>query len=136
MHTAGPLQGYRIVEFAGKGPAPLCGMLLGDMGADVIRIERPTESSEIEKSESAFSILHRNRRSVSLDLRSPAGRDAALRLVETADGLIEGFRPGVMERLGLGPEPCLAANPRLVYGRVTGWGQDGPLAQRAGHDIN
>ncbi|RYF31970.1 MAG: CoA transferase [Comamonadaceae bacterium] len=136
MHSVGPLHGYRIIEFAGKGPAPLCGMLLGDMGAEVIRIERPAAPSEIDKTEDAFSLLHRNRRSVALDLRQPAARSAALRIVATAHGLIEGFRPGVMERLELGPEPCLSANPRLVYGRVTGWGQTGPLASRAGHDIN
>jgi len=136
METNGPLAGYRIVEFEGKGPAPLCGMLLGDMGADVIRIERPSASSDVSATEQSFSILHRNRRTIALDLRQPEARAAALRLVVSADALIEGFRPGVMERLGLGPEPCLAQQPRLVYGRVTGWGQTGPLAARAGHDIN
>lgn len=136
METNGPLAGYRIVEFEGKGPAPLCGMLLGDMGADVIRIERPSAASDIATTEQSFSILHRNRRAIALDLRRPEAREAALRLVAGADALIEGFRPGVLERLGLGPEPCLAQQPRLVYGRVTGWGQTGPLAARAGHDIN
>lgn len=136
METNGPLAGYRVVEFEGKGPAPLCGMLLGDMGADVIRIERPSASSDVAVTEQSFSILHRNRRTIALDLRQPEARAAALRLVAGADALIEGFRPGVMERLGLGPEPCLAQQPRLVYGRVTGWGQTGPLAARAGHDIN
>ncbi|AKQ55679.1 CaiB/BaiF CoA transferase family protein [Bordetella hinzii] len=134
--TQGPLAGLRIIEFAGKGPAPLCGMLLGDLGADVVRIERPAQASEIADAERAFDILHRNRRSIAIDLRQPAGQALALKLAAGADGLIEGFRPGVMERLGLGPEPCLAAHPGLVYGRVTGWGQDGPWAQRAGHDIN
>lgn len=136
MTCAGPLHGYRIVEFAGKGPGPLCGMLLGDMGAEVIRIERPVERTGGRQSDEALHIVHRNRRSVVLDLRQPQARIAALRIAASADGLIEGFRPGVMERLGLGPEACLSANPRLVYGRVTGWGQTGPLAARAGHDIN
>lgn len=137
METSlGPLSGLRIIEFAAKGPAPLCGMLLGDMGADVIRIERPAQGGDLEKTEASFSILHRNRRSIGLDLRRGEGRDATLRLLETADGLLEGFRPGVMERLALGPDACLALNPRLVYGRVTGWGREGPLAERAGHDIN
>lgn len=136
MNCTGPLHGYRIVEFAGKGPGPLCGMLLGDMGAEVIRIERPVERTGGRQSDEALDIVHRNRRSVVLDLRQPQARIAALRIAGSADGLIEGFRPGVMERLGLGPEACLSANPRLVYGRVTGWGQTGPLAARAGHDIN
>jgi alpha-methylacyl-CoA racemase len=136
MDTTGPLQGYRIVEFAGKGPGPMCGMLLGDMGAEVIRIERPVQHSNGRKTEDEISIVNRNRRSVALDLRQPQARAAALRIAASADGLIEGFRPGVMERLGLGPDACLSANARLVYGRVTGWGQTGPLAARAGHDIN
>jgi len=136
MNCTGPLDGYRVVEFAGKGPGPLCGMLLGDMGAEVIRIERPVERTGGRQSDEALDIVHRNRRSVVLDLRQPQARIAALRIAASADGLIEGFRPGVMERLGLGPETCLSANPRLVYGRVTGWGQTGPLAARAGHDIN
>lgn len=136
MNCTGPLHGYRVVEFAGKGPGPLCGMLLGDMGAEVIRIERPVERTSGRQSDEALDIVHRNRRSVVLDLRQPQARIAALRIAALADGLIEGFRPGVMERLGLGPETCLSANPRLVYGRVTGWGQTGPLAARAGHDIN
>lgn len=136
MTTNGPLQGYRIIEFAGLGPGPLCGMLLGDMGADVIRIERPSGRDGSGKTVRKFSSVNRNRRSVVLDLRQQAARSAALRIATSSDALIEGFRPGVMERLGLGPEACLAANPRLVYGRVTGWGQTGPLAARAGHDIN
>jgi len=136
MPRRGPLHGLRIVEFASKGPAPLCAMLLGDMGADVIRIERTGRGSGMSESESGFTILHRNRRSISLDLRSDAGRAVAHELLDGADGLVEGFRPGVMERLGLGPDALLARNPRLVYGRVTGWGREGPLAPRAGHDIN
>jgi alpha-methylacyl-CoA racemase len=136
MTSTGPLHGYRIVEFAGLGPGPLCGMLLGDLGAEVIRIERPPARAGLGKTETRFSYVHRNRRSVSLDLRQQPARSAALRIAASVDGLIEGFRPGVMERLGLGPDACLAANPRLVYGRVTGWGQTGPLAARAGHDIN
>jgi len=133
---AGPLAGIRIIEFAGKGPAPLCGMLLADLGADVIRLERPMPGSEIARAESAFDILHRNRRSIAVDLRTAGSGELARRLIAGADGLIEGYRPGVMERLGLGPDTCLADNPGLVYGRVTGWGQDGPWAGRAGHDIN
>lgn len=136
MNSTGPLHGYRIVEFAGKGPGPLCGMLLGDMGAEVIRIERPVDRSDGANPEDNFNFVDRNRRSVVLDLRQPQARTAALRIAATADGLIEGFRPGVMERLGLGPDVCLGANARLVYGRVTGWGQTGPLAARAGHDVN
>jgi alpha-methylacyl-CoA racemase len=130
----GILSGLRIVEFDALGPVPLCAMLLADHGAEVIRIAR-ADSPETE-AEVAGEILHRSRPSIALDLKSEAGRDAALSLVDQADALMEGFRPGVMERLGLGPDLCLARNPRLVYGRMTGWGQDGPLAQRAGHDIN
>ena len=120
----GPLAGHRILELGGIGPGPLCGMILGDLGAEVIRIDRPGEAGN----ESSQPVLHRGRRSITIDLKSEAGAGIALRLVETADALIEGFRPGVTERLGLGPDICLARNPRLVYGRMTGWGQDGPLA--------
>ena len=134
--SKGPLDGLRIIEFSSKGPGPLCAMLLGDMGADVIRIERTGRGSDLSASESGFAILGRNRRSISLDLKSEAGRIIAAELLDSADGLIEGFRPGVMERLGLGPDAMLKRNPRLVYGRVTGWGREGPLAPRAGHDIN
>lgn len=126
----GPLAGIRIVEFAGLGPAPFAGMMLADHGAEVIRIDRPGAS--LDKSDPAL----RSRRSVTLDIKTAEGAAQARSLCERADGLIEGFRPGVMERLGLGPEVLLAANPKLVYGRMTGWGQDGPLAQAAGHDIN
>ena len=127
----GPLKGVRIVEFAGLGPGPFAAMLFADMGADVIRIDRKGGRSP-HKSE----ILYRGRRAVALDMKKPQAVQAALKLIETADGLIEGFRPRVMERLGVGPEACFARNPRLVYGRMTGWGQTGPLADRAGHDIN
>lgn len=130
--TAAPLSGIRIIEFAGIGPGPFAGMMLADMGADIIRVDRP--GSVVGQPELDF--LSRGRRSVTLDLKSPEGVEAALRLVERADGLIEGYRPGVMERLGLGPDICLERIPRLVYGRMTGWGQTGPIAQAAGHDLN
>jgi len=126
----GPLSGFRIIELAGIGPGPFCGMMLSDMGAEVIRIDRIGSGSRTQ------DVLVRNRRSVAVDLKQQAGVDTVLRLVETADALFEGFRPGVTERLGLGPEHCMARNPKLVYGRMTGWGQDGPMAQAAGHDIN
>jgi len=127
----GPLAGYRIIELAGIGPGPFCGMMLSDMGADVIRIDRKTGRPGRSR-----DVLARNRRSVAVDLKNPTGVETVLRLVESADALFEGFRPGVTERLGLGPDDCLKRNPKLVYGRMTGWGQDGPLAQAAGHDIN
>jgi alpha-methylacyl-CoA racemase len=134
----GPLEGLRIVEIAGIGPAPFAAMLLADMGADVIRVDRraKVDLGVPVHGDPKFEVLKRGRRSLALDLKSAQGRDVVLRLVARADALIEGFRPGVMERLGLGPEQCLSANPRLVYGRVTGYGQDGPLAARAGHDID
>ncbi len=130
----GPLSGYRIIELGGLGPAPMCGLLLADLGAEVILVERPGKA-EIGVAPTA-SIERRGKRSIELDLKVARSVDIILKLVETADGLIEGFRPGVTERLGLGPTDCHARNPKLVYGRVTGWGQDGPLAQTAGHDIN
>ena len=129
----GPLSGARVVEFAGLGPGPFAAMLLADLGAEVIRIDRPGDGGG---SDPRAYILHRGRRSVALDLKQPEARSIALALVERADALIEGFRPGVMERLGLGPETCLERNPRLVFGRITGWGQEGPLAMTAGHDID
>jgi len=134
----GVLSGLRVIEIAGLGPAPFCGMLLADMGADVVLVERGGAGSGggDPLSLGRNAIVHRGKRSVALDLKDPAAVDAVLRLVDGADALIEGMRPGVMERLGLGPEACLARNARLVYGRMTGWGQDGPLAQAAGHDIN
>ncbi len=129
----GPLSGIKILEVGGIGPGPFCGMMLSDMGADIIRIER---KGGLSLTEPKYDILTRNRRSVSINLRKPNGVTAFLRLVEQVDALQEGFRPGVMEKLGLGPDICLKHNPKLVYGRMTGWGQDGPLAGAAGHDIN
>ena len=133
----GPLQGLRVVEMAGLGPAPFAGMMLSDLGAEVIRIDRKTKGGKDAFDEvKRANFVDRGRRSVAIDLKTPAGVALALELITASDAVIEGFRPGVMERLGLGPEVCLAANPRLVYGRVTGWGQTGPLASTAGHDIN
>jgi len=133
---SGPLQGMRVIEFAGIGPAPLACMLLADLGADVVRVDRLEPSGLGLAMEPRHDVNARGRRSVALDLKCVAGRAAVLRLLAGADVLVEGFRPGVMEKLGLGPEPCLAANPGLVYGRMTGFGQSGPLAQSAGHDLN
>ena len=132
----GPLAGVKVVELAGIGPAPMCAMLLADMGAQVLRIDRPGGSELGIARPRQFDLLLRGRKSLELDLKSPGGKGLALRLIGEADALIEGFRPGVTERLGLGPEICLERNPRLVYGRVTGWGQEGPLAHAAGHDLN
>jgi alpha-methylacyl-CoA racemase len=132
----GPLSGFKIVEMAGIGPAPMCAMLLADMGADVLSIDRTTASGLGIPVNAKYDLLRRGRRSVALDLKRPEAVQTVLRLVQQADALIEGFRPGVMERLGLGPEVCLARNPGLVYGRMTGWGQEGPLAHASGHDIN
>ena len=130
---AGPLQGIRIIELAGIGPGPFCGMMLSDMGAEVIRVDRiggnPGETE-------GHDTLFRNRRSITVNLKSPAGAETVLKLCESADAIFEGFRPGVAERLGVGPEACLTRNPKIVYGRMTGWGQTGPLAKTAGHDIN
>lgn len=136
MTIRGPLHGRRVIELAGIGPAPFAAMLLADMGADVLRIERPSAAGNTDDHGARRDILNRNRRSVAIDLKQPRGRGTVLTLVERADALVEGFRPGVGERLGVGPEQCLARNPRLVYGRMTGWGQDGPLARSAGHDID
>ncbi|WP_405538828.1 CoA transferase [Streptomyces sp. NBC_00075] len=130
----GPLVGCRVVELGGIGPGPFAGMLLADLGAEVVRVDRPGRADEPDAGGPA-DVLNRGKRSVVLDLKDPAGAAALLQLVERADVLIEGFRPGVTERLGIGPHDCLARNPRLVYGRMTGWGQDGPLAAAAGHDI-
>ena len=134
MMGRGPLQGLKVVEFAGLAPGPFAAMMLADMGADVLRITRPVPEKRPLAQE--FYFTDRNRRSIAVDLKSADGVVLVKRLVGEADALIEGFRPGVMERLGLGPDVCLDVNPRLVYGRMTGWGQDGPLAQRPGHDIN
>jgi alpha-methylacyl-CoA racemase len=132
---SGPLEGFKIIELAGIGPGPFAGMMLSDMGAEVLRVDR-AQAVPAQGRAPLSDILGRGRRSVGVDLKHPDGRDTVLRLVERADALIEGFRPGVTERLGLGPEDCLARNPRLVYGRMTGWGQEGPYASMAGHDIN
>ncbi|WP_128379502.1 CaiB/BaiF CoA transferase family protein [Streptomyces cavernae] len=129
----GPLSGVRVVELAGIGPGPFAAMLLADLGADVVRVDRPGVPGLVVDPE--YDITNRNKRSVLIDLKSADGPDRVLRLAERADVLIEGYRPGVAERLGVGPEVCLARNPKLVYGRMTGWGQEGPLAHRAGHDI-
>ena len=132
----GPLTGLRVLEFEAIGPGPFAGMMLADMGADVLLVDRPIDGELGFGRERRFDVMLRGRRSVTLDLKSEGGTQAALRLADKADAIIEGFRPGVMERLGLGPDVLLARNPRLVYGRMTGWGQSGPLAPRAGHDID
>jgi alpha-methylacyl-CoA racemase len=132
----GPLQGVKIVELAGIGPGPFAGMLLSDMGADIVRIDRAQQVNPGTFDKQNLEPLYRGRRSIGVDLKNPEGVETVLRLVEGADALFEGFRPGVTERLGLGPDVCLGRNPKLVYARMTGWGQDGPMAQAAGHDIN
>src|SRR5512139_1109447 len=133
----GPLHGIKIIEIAGIGPGPFAAMMLADMGAEVLRVERPGGGTLAQYWQNpATDLLNRGRRCACIDLKHPLGVALVLDLVERADGLLEGFRPGVMERLGLGPAVCLARNPRLVFGRMTGWGQEGPLAQAAGHDIN
>jgi alpha-methylacyl-CoA racemase len=130
------LQGVKIVELAGIGPGPFAGMLLSDMGADIVRVDRAGQVNPGSFDKPNLEPLYRGRRSIGVDLKKPEGVELVLRLVEQADALFEGYRPGVTERLGLGPDVCLARNPKLVYGRMTGWGQDGPMAQAAGHDIN
>ncbi len=135
MIRTGPLAGLKVVELAGIGPGPHAAMILADLGAVVVRLDRPAGGLRIGRADAPDPVL-RGRRRVAADLKDPAGREAVLRLVERADVLLEGYRPGVTERLGVGPADCHARNPRLVYGRMTGWGQDGPLAPRAGHDIN
>ncbi len=132
----GALDGVRVIELAGIGPGPFCGMMLADMGADVVRIDRAASVRGGDPDHPPASVNGRGRRSIGVDLKSDAGRELVLRLVEGADVVFEGFRPGVAERLGIGPDDCLARNPALVYGRMTGWGQDGPYAASAGHDIN
>jgi hypothetical protein len=132
----GPLSGLRVIELAGIGPGPFAAMMLADLGADVIRVDRTTEVDPTAFGTPHPDLLNRGRRSLAVDLKSAGGREAVLALVRDADALVEGFRPGVTERLGLGPADCLAVNPRLVYGRMTGWGQTGPNAPYAGHDID
>lgn len=134
MSATGPLRDLRVIEIASLGPGPFCAMMLADMGADVLRIDRPPGHSRAR--DPRIDLMNRGRRSVAVDLKHADGTATVLRLVEQADVLIEGFRPGTMERLGLGPDTCLTRNPRLIYGRMTGWGQSGPLARAAGHDIN
>jgi alpha-methylacyl-CoA racemase len=133
---SGPLNGFKIIEFAGLGPAPFAGMMLSDMGAEILRIDKMSSKSAENSGNGNFDILSRGRQTLTIDLKKPDGALLALKMIEKADALIEGFRPGVMEKLGLGPEKCLKKNPKLVYGRMTGWGQEGPLSKFAGHDIN
>ncbi len=132
----GPLAGIKIVEMGGIGPGPMCALLLADMGAEIVRIDRMEETGLGVHTDPKFNLLMRGRRSVAIDSKSPEGKEAILKLIDQADALIEGFRPGVMERLGLGPDVVLARNAKLAYGRMTGWGQDGPMAKAAGHDLN
>ena len=134
--ASGPLAGIKVLEVAGIGPGPFCGMMLADMGAEIVRIDRADRVRGGDPAKPPADVLARGRRSLALDLKQADGVDVLLRLVDQADVIIEGFRPGVMERLGLGPEICLERNPRLIYGRMTGWGQEGPMAHAAGHDIN
>ena len=130
-----PLSGVRILEIDGLGPITFAGMMLADMGADVLRLTRATPSGDVFE-DVGGAVMHRGRRAVPVDLKSDQDREMVLKLVERADALVEGFRPGVMERLSLGPVDCQSRNPRLVYARITGWGQDGPMADQVGHDIN
>lgn len=136
MGSSGPLADVRVLEIGGIGPGPFAGMMLADMGADVIRVDRPGAVGRRELDDLSHQVLGRGRRSIAVDLKNPRGRDLVLDLAARSDVLLEGFRPGVAERLGLGPADALGRNPKLVYGRMTGWGQDGPYARRAGHDIN
>ena len=133
---SGPLTGYRIIELAGIGPAPMAAMMMGDMGADIIRVDRVKTHVMDRFADPKFNVHGRSRRSVAVDLQKPEGAEVVLRLCKSADGIMEPFRPGVAERLGVGPEICLKTNPKIVYGRMTGWGQTGPLAKAAGHDQN
>ena len=133
---AGPLSGYRIIEIAGIGPGPFAAMMLADMGAEVIRVDRAQSVRGPAPEAPFFDLLQRGRKNIAIDLKNPQGVETLLQLIEKADAVIEGFRPGVMERLGIGPDVCLARNPKLVFGRMTGWGQEGMYGQAAGHDIN
>jgi alpha-methylacyl-CoA racemase len=132
----GPLEGIKVIEIAGIGPGPFCAMMLADMGAEVLRIDRVERVREYTPEQPPTDVLARGRRNLAVNLKTAEGVETVLRLVEQADALIEGFRPGVTDRLGIGPEACMKRNPRLIYGRMTGWGQEGPIAQAAGHDIN
>ncbi|MGY8958961.1 MAG: CoA transferase, partial [Alphaproteobacteria bacterium] len=132
----GPLVGVKIVELAGIGPGPLCSALLSDMGADILRIDRPAPADIGGPRPPRADVARRGRMSVSVDLKNPEGVETILKLVEQADAILDPFRPGVTERLGLGPDACLARNKAIIYGRMTGWGQDGPMSQIAGHDLN
>ena len=132
----GPLHGIKVIEIAGIGPGPFCAMMLADMGAEVIRVDRAGQVADEMPDGADLDLLNRGRKSIGVDLKNPEGVEAILRLVESADAIIEGFRPGVAERLGIGPDDCLARNPKLIYGRMTGWGQTGSYASTAGHDIN
>lgn len=133
---SGPLSGVKVLEVAGIGPGPFGAMLLADMGADVVRLDRASDIDNGTAERGKRDLLRRNRKSLAVDLQKPEGVEMVLKMCETADVIMEGFRPGVMERLGLGPDVCMARNPKLIYGRMTGWGQDGPMSQAAGHDIN
>ena len=132
---SGPLDGFKIIEFAGLGPAPFAGMMLGDMGAEILQINRISDNDSANSEDKAHDIMSRGKQLVAIDLKKEEGVRLTLKLIKSADALIEGFRPGIMEKLGLGPKICLKENPKLVYGRMTGWGQEGPLANLAGHDI-
>jgi len=134
--VSGPLHGTRVIELVGLGPGPFCGMVLADLGADVLRVDRVEAARALDRSRPATNAMHRSKRAIGLDLRAADGAETLLRLVERADACFEVFRPGVAERLGIGPDACLDRNPRLVYGRLTGWGQSGPLASTAGHDLD
>ncbi|PCH53096.1 MAG: carnitine dehydratase [Cellvibrionales bacterium] len=133
---SGPLTGYKVIELAGIGPAPMCAMMLSDMGAEVVRVDRLSDAKLGIAMPKKYNFLGRGRRSIAVDLKNPDGIDALLKLIDGADVVLEGFRPGVMERLGMGPDICLERNPKLIYARVTGWGQEGPLSKCAGHDLN
>ena len=133
---SGPLEGARVVELVGLGPGPFCGMLLADLGATVLRVDRVEAARALDRTRPATNPMHRSKRAIGLDLKAPAGVATFLRVVEDADAVVEVFRPGVAERLGIGPDACTARNPRLIYGRLTGWGQAGPLADEAGHDLD
>ena len=136
LSKSGPLVGTKILEIAGVGPGPFCAMMLADMGATVLRVEREGAPPAIPPIDPVKNLLHRGHQTISLNLKDPEAVETVLSLVEHADVVLEGYRPGVMERLGLGPDICLERNPKIVFARMTGWGQDGPLAHRAGHDIN